>query len=270
MQTAVATVCAPGGADLGTLGLIGDMLLGIARQPEGSPVREISYLKLMGGVGHAMDVPQSWQSGNEYEYSLPGDTSVTTYTRRKFYKGDDVYYVWVNYDIDHEIFVSMMHWHTEVLLGGLVDAQKELLDVSMRAASNYTNVIMVVGYAAIFTLWTQTKEQLTVGTSFWVAIFLCASVLAFIAWEVFGMVMRSVVNIRMARVVADVSEYTQRLREAVAKQQEFGRKMYKPWVVTVSVAAGCGLAAFLIMLVAMMHGAWVQFLASSMQAASPL
>jgi hypothetical protein len=230
-------------------------------------VRETAFLKLMGGEGHGLDVPQSWESGNEYEYSLPGSTVVTTYTRRYFDKGDDRYYVWVDYDLDHRIFMNMLHWHTEILVGGLVDAQKELLQTSMKAAQNYTNVIMVVGYAALFTLWTQTKPELTEGTSFWAAIFMCISVMAFIAWEILGMVMRSMVHIRMAHVVADVNEYTRRLRTATADQQAFALKMFKPWVAIVSIAGGCGLIAFGIMLVALMHGAWVAFIASSMRAA---
>lgn len=231
-------------------------------------MREIVYLKLLDGVGHGMDVPQSWQSGEEYEYSLPGDTKVSTYTRRKYYKGDDVYYVWVDYDLPDKAFWTMMFWHTEVLLGGLVEAQKELLDTSMKAAQSYTNVIMVVGYAALFTLWTQTKSDVTAGTSFWAAIFMCISVMAFVAWEIVGMVMRSMVHIRMAHVVADVNEYAQRVRVAIAQQQDFARRMFKPWVALVSIAGSCGLIAFGIMLVAMMHGAWLQFLATSIQAAS--
>jgi hypothetical protein len=229
-------------------------------------MQEIVYLKLMGGIGHTHDVPKTWESGNEYDYSLPGDPAYSTYTRRRFYRGDDVYYVWVNYDLEHEAFVAMMHWHTEMMLGGQIEAQKQILDTAMKAASNYTNVIMVVGYAAIFTLWSQSKDELTAATSFWVAIFLCLSVMAFIAWEVLGMVMRSMSLIKIARAVSDVNLYAERMRESTALQQEFTRRMFKPWVVVVTVAAGCGLLAFVIMLLAMMHGAWVEFLRASIPA----
>lgn len=229
-------------------------------------MRETVYLKMMGGVGHGMDVAQTWHSGEEYEFSVPGNPKVSTYTRRKYYKGDDVYYVWVDYDLPDALFFDIMFWHTEMFLGSQVEAQKQILDTSMKAARDYTNVIMVVGYAALFTLWTQTRSDVTPATSFWAAIFMCVSVMGFIAWEVFGMVVRSMVNIRMARVVAEIDEYAARIRESTQQQQEFNRRMFKPWVALISVTGACGLIAFLIMLVALMHGAWLQFLASSIEA----
>lgn len=67
----------------------------------------------------------------------------------------DRFNVWVAVDIPEPDFQAIMQWHRETYRGDLVSAQKSLLHESISAATNYSNVIMVVGYAGMFTLWTQ-------------------------------------------------------------------------------------------------------------------
>lgn len=58
-------------------------------------------------------------------------------------------------------------------------------------ASAYTNVIILAGYAGGFGIWTYTKAQLTDKANIWVATFLGISLIVFIGWEIFTMILRS-------------------------------------------------------------------------------
>lgn len=58
-------------------------------------------------------------------------------------------------------------------------------------ASAYTNIIILAGYAGGFTIWSSTKAQLGDKANIWVATLLGFSLLVFIGWEIFMMILRS-------------------------------------------------------------------------------
>lgn len=219
--------------------------------------------KLLDGVGNGLDVPESWGKGEEHEYRLPGTDQVGVYEQRQYFEASDVYYVWVNKETPAGAFFSVMFWHRELYRGSLVETQKDLLHHSMSAAQSYTNVVMVVGYAALFTLWSQTKADFTVGTSLAAGVFLALSVLAFVGWEIFGMVIRSKSNIAVAKAVADPFQFELRMKMYRDNQSTFMRKFVPVWTAVMSFAVATALAAFAILLSGLLHGVWLAFVADS-------
>jgi hypothetical protein len=99
--------------------------------------------------------------------------------------------------------------------------------------------------------------QLTRLTSFAAALSLSISVLAFVGWEIAGMIIRSKVNIALARAVNSPTEFEWRVREHREKMASLMRYFQPTWAVVISVAAGGALIAFGIMVSALLHGAWV-------------
>lgn len=229
---------------------------------------EYRMLKLLGGVGNGLDVPPHWETGQRRKFTVPGTENSSDYESRQYFRHDDVYYTWVAVDITPEQFWGVVFWHFEMERGALVDAQKDLLHTAMTSATHYTNVIMVVGYAALFTLWTQSTENFTVATTLWSGIFLAVSVLFFVGWEVAQMVMRSLFNIRIGRAVSDIDLFRERMRAVNQWQQSFVRRFYPAWTAVIAVAVTMALAAFVMMLSALIHGAWIDFLRESVVKAS--
>lgn len=229
---------------------------------------ELRLLKLLDGVGNGLDVPKHWQGGQSYEYRLPDSDEVTKYHERQYFHGLDTYYVWVREEVPQKAFFAIMWWHFEMQRGSQVAAQKELLHSSMTTSMQYTNVVMAVGFAAMFTLWAQTKGVLTPATTLWAGILLALSVLLFVVWEISQMVIRSMLNIRIARAVGDIDLFAERMRAVGELQQAVTRRYYLPWVATLAITIAMALAAFVIMLSGMLHGAWLEFLAASLKQAA--
>jgi hypothetical protein len=215
--------------------------------------------RLMGGIANGKDVPGDWELISEWVE--PGTDAKSVYEKRHFYQGGDRFDVWVAVDVPEPDFLAIMRWHREMYRGDLVAAQKDVLRESMAAATSYTNVIMVAGYAALFALWVQMAGdepgKFTRLTSFAAAIFLSLSVLAFVGWEIFGMLVRSKVNIALARAVNNPPEFESNMRDHREKMASLMRYLHPAWVVVISLAAGGALIAFGIMLSALLHGAWL-------------
>lgn len=217
--------------------------------------------KLLGGLGNGLDAPTDWEGPWVWTDRETGDTS--TYTTRVFFHNSDRFTIWVDKGVPEGVFREILFWHREMYRGDLVDAQKSLLHESMTAAQNYTNVIMVVGYAALFTFWTQFRSEFAAGTSFAIVIFLALSTLSFVGWELFGMITRSRINIQIAKAVDEPDQYERHLRTYHDFRATLMRKFQKLWVATMAAAMGFAILAFGIMMCAMLHGAWIEFLRAS-------
>lgn len=215
--------------------------------------------RLLGGVANGKDVPADWELISEWVE--PGTEATSIYGKRHFYDGGDRFNVWVAVDVPEPDFQAIMRWHREMYRGDLVAAQKDVLHESMAAATNYTNVIMVAGYAALFALWVQMSGtgsgKFTPLTSFAAAICMSVSVLAFIGWEIFGMTVRSTVNNRIAQALNDAPRFEEHMRSYRERMATLARRFQHAWIVVVSVAAGFALLAFSIMLSGLLHGAWL-------------
>lgn len=136
----------------------------------------------------------------------------------------------------------------------LLEAQKELLADTFSQARAYTNVLLAAGYAGFFGIWAFVRSYLTPGEVLWSALLAMVSLAMFVAWEVFGMYMRSRTLIAIAKAVAEPERFEELMlayqRSARDRAIRFGRI----WVVTVWGTVVTGLAAFCVLLSAFMRG----------------
>ena len=222
---------------------------------------DYTLTKLMGGVANGKDVPGDWELISEWV--VPGTDEKSIYEKRSFYQGADRFIVWVEVTVPEHAFLAIMQWHREMYRGDLVAAQKDMLQESTAAAVNYNNVIMLVGYAALFTIWSQMTGnavgKFTPATTFWAAIFLCVSVLVFVSWEIFGMIFRGTMNVGIAKDVNDPVTFEAKMMARRENLAAFGRRFMGVWLTTVTVAVVSAAVAFTIMLFALLHGAWISF-----------
>lgn len=218
-------------------------------------MNEYTLRRLLGGIANGRDAPADWQ--NIAEWQEPGAEGTCVYEKREFFHGGDKFYVWVAAGVTQDEFLSVMFWHREMYRGDLVAAQKEILRESVSSAMNYTNVILVVGYAALIALLSQGKDVFTPLTYFCATIFTAISVVAFILWEIFGMVVRSMININMAKAVKDEFTYIEKVRAHQEQVATLMRYFQPSWIATVGIAAGFGIAAFVIILSGYVHAAWL-------------
>ncbi len=215
---------------------------------------DYTLTRLLGGIANGKDVPGDWELISEWDE--PGTERKSIYEKRHFYHGGDRFTVWVAVEVPEPDFQAIMQWHREMYRGDLVAVQKDVLKESISAATNYTNVIMVVGYAALAALLSNGKGLFTPLTFFTATIFLALSVCAFVVWEIYGMVIRSKSGIALAQAVNDSATFEERIRAHQEDMATTMRRLLPLWVTNVAVAAGCGLVSFAIMLSAYIHAAW--------------
>ncbi len=211
--------------------------------------------RLLGGVANGLDAPSYWDTIAEWEER--GTGRKTIYEKRYFFHRGDKFTVWVATGIPEPDFQAIMQWHREMYRGDFVAIQKEVLKESIAAATSYTNVILAVGYAAMAALLSAGKPTFTPVTYFSATIFLSISVFAFVAWEVYGMIVRSRSNIALAQAVNDPETFETRMSRHQEEMAGTMRRLQPLWVLNVGVAAGCGIVSFAIMVFAYIHAAWM-------------
>lgn len=126
------------------------------------------------------------------------------------------------------------------------EAQREMLGQIFENAKGYTNLVMAGGYVGAFTIWNFTKDLLPTVAHAWVALLLTTSLLAFIGFEVFMMVVRSWQMLNLKQIAAfdgkpgDYDRAVQRIR---ARQRKMMSAVLGIWVAIMAVAGGTVLAA---------------------------
>lgn len=215
---------------------------------------DYTLTKLLGGIANGNDVPGDWDLISEW--IEPGTGRKSIYDKRHFFQGSDRYTVWVAADVPETDFQAVMYWHREMYRGDIVAVQKDILKESISGAMNYTNLIMVVGYAALAALLSNGKGLFTPVTFFSATIFLAFSAFAFIAWEIYGMVVRSKSGIALASAVNDSETFEAKAKAHQDHMAATMRRLLPLWVTNIALAAGCGLVSFAIMISAYIHAAW--------------
>jgi hypothetical protein len=71
------------------------------------------------------------------------------------------------------------------------------------------------------------------------------------------MVVRSMLNINMAKAVKDEFTYVEKVRAHQDQVATLMRYFQPAWIATVGIAAGFGITAFAIMLSGYVHAAWL-------------
>lgn len=144
---------------------------------------------------------------------------------------------------------------TESALAKAVREQKEvLIEIEAAVFGNsvaYTTVVIFGGYAALFTVWTQTRDFLSPTNASWVGLLTGVSLAAFVALEVFRMIVKSVelMKVRSLLSESNPAQFRDRYNALQAASNRFNRQVLLPvWIaaLAITVLTGFG-AAFVLM-----------------------
>lgn len=86
------------------------------------------------------------------------------------------------------------------------EQKKFFIDFSSHAfdrAMAYTNIIILAGYAGIFTIWNYTKDNIPENSEIVIAILLLASIGIFIGFEIYKMISNSILVMKIGEFIKD-------------------------------------------------------------------
>lgn len=118
----------------------------------------------------------------------------------------------------------------------------------MNRAKEYTNIIIVAGYAAFFGLWAGIAQDIDVRARATAAALLTLSLMAFISWEIISMYYRAESHKPFNELLLQTpyeSEFEDSWDAAVAANERIYNRYIKawPWFLIISVFTGlCGAA----------------------------
>jgi len=213
--------------------------------------------RLFGGLGHGEPVPSYWEE--IAKWTRAGVDGETIYEERSYKFGDHTYFIWTEASVFDTVSRDIVYWFSRSMDQVSIDKQQELLNTSMDAASRYTNVIMLVGYAALFTLWAELRSSFTPITELSSAFFLATSVALFVGLEVMGMLVRSSRLQEIAKALNDPENYERRLAEYRSRTADLAKRLVPGQKLATWIAIGCAVAALLILMSAILHGAVMRF-----------
>lgn len=88
-------------------------------------------------------------------------------------------------------------------LQDFIEKQKQFIISSYEQAKNYTNIIMMGGYAGLFAIWSFTKADLEKWQSLTVGLLALLSILSFVIFEIYGIWLRSTQTISLLKKLND-------------------------------------------------------------------
>jgi hypothetical protein len=134
------------------------------------------------------------------------------------------------------------------MVTGVPDARTLLKDVGdlqsamFDKASNYTKLILGLGYAGFFTVWSGTKSHLSARALVWSALLVTVSLILYIVFEVCQAFIISYLAIQFAN---SVSASESNVALALSKYKDTARKWLRPllaaWIAIFPISALTGL-----------------------------
>lgn len=127
--------------------------------------------------------------------------------------------------------------------------QRALLDQYTKMfdrAQAYANVIILAGYAGAFTVWSNTRPALSSKLNITIALCLGLSLVAFVGWEVFGMIKRACINERARALINHTGgpeNFLASMQEFERKQSEESVKLQPYWYAVLAATIGPALIA---------------------------
>ncbi|HEV2115023.1 MAG TPA: hypothetical protein VGR48_03285 [Terriglobales bacterium] len=135
------------------------------------------------------------------------------------------------------------------LLRELREIQNQLFD----KASNYTRLILGLGYGGFFAAWSGTKQNLSSMELVSSALLVTFSLFLYVAFEIWQARMASVIAMRFALAVSDTSGPSEALERFRVSSQKLNRKYFAVWKVVFHTCAVAGLLGALILIAAFVH-----------------
>lgn len=138
----------------------------------------------------------------------------------------------------------------------VLEAQKELTAHAFGQAQAYTNVILVVGYAGFFAIWSFVKADMTRAQVFWSGLLIALSLTAFILWEIYGAFYRSRSLLSLARAVNDPSNFEKLIAQHRSEERTRVIWLGRVWAITFGFTVITGFSAVGILLWVFVSALW--------------
>ena len=133
-----------------------------------------------------------------------------------------------------------------------VDVMIEITSALFDKAIAYTNIIIIAGYIAFFTIWGNMKDTMEKNEMLISALAISFSLVVFVFWEVTKMIIHAHISRGLMRVInAPPQEFEERLQEQQKAEQQLNIRILRAWypilvltVVPALVGAGVLLWSF--------------------------
>lgn len=136
----------------------------------------------------------------------------------------------------------------------LKERMRSVVDLQGRMwekAQSYSNVIMLAGYAGIFAIWSLVKDKLSPCETGIIAILLGISLILYISFELYSMILRSLYAKGALNVMStDPTKYFEALAEFEEKVRRSAATLSKVWVWVLPPTIFSGYAAAIYMMYA--------------------
>ena len=156
----------------------------------------------------------------------------------------------VRYEAESKAMFDRARRENEILKE--VNAIKEIYSSMISSSSNYTNLVIIAGYAGYFSLLSAVKDGIPVIYMLLSAFLIVVSILTFVFYEVYKMY---AIHSHTNRVVIALSNRgvlaSEILNEVKREQQKFNLSSMKYWYVCLWLCLLAGLGATLVLLVAL-------------------
>lgn len=129
-----------------------------------------------------------------------------------------------------------------------LEQHKEILAHIYEKASSYTNLVMIGGYAAMFTIWQLMKSRLANGEELLVAILITSSVIIFAGFEVFKMISHAIFFRQLDRVLSSSVSDHERAQGWQTAWKAYAAKESRIWIYFVIPTVVTGFGAGFILL----------------------
>ncbi len=123
-----------------------------------------------------------------------------------------------------------------------IDIIVKIMSVLFDKAAAYTNIIIVAGYVAFFTVWSNMKTTLSEREMLLSAFCITLSLIFFIFWEVGKMIINSQSLRGLIEVInAPPDQFGQKLQEQQKAEQRLNINLIRAWFVVLSLTVVPGL-----------------------------
>lgn len=127
-----------------------------------------------------------------------------------------------------------------------VDALSEIQGKMIDRAAAYANLMMIGGYAGIFTIWSSTRAALPIKASISIASAITFSLVIFISFEIYKMILTAVRALRNRKILTEavpIQEFLERLEKL--KQEEARRPVgyMRMWMTALVLCISSALVA---------------------------
>lgn len=139
-----------------------------------------------------------------------------------------------------------------------LDNQKAVHAAINESVRNYTNLIMLTGYAGIFGLWQMTRSLLTPHEDAIVGISLAISIFLFAGFEVYKMILGELYSKQLDDLLAKQPplDDAERVRVWGLISQEHGRIVTRPWIWMLIPTVATGFGSGLYLLIKLIESLW--------------